>query len=99
MAIPHLFLHVLMVLMFTPGSLEGLQKLRVPAKPFKVTIDIVPRVWVPLQRGQYGGKLELLRQPPDLVWQVCSSPVSLPRICAQSCSQGQRVTQGPAMAI
>lgn len=84
--------------MFTPGSLEGLQKLGVPVKPFKVTIDIIPRVWVPTQKGQSGEKLELLRQPPDLVLQVCSS-ASLPRICAQSCSRGQRVTQGPGMAI
>ena len=66
---------MLMVLMFpmVPGSLKGLPKLRVPAKPFKVTLDIIPRVRVPLQKGQSGGKLEFLRQPCDLVFQVCSS--------------------------
>lgn len=53
--------------MFTPGSLKGLQKLRLPAKPFKVTVDIIPGVRVPLQTGQSGGKPELLRQPPDLI--------------------------------
>lgn len=85
--------------MFTPGSLEGLQKLRVPAKPFKVTIDIIPRVWVPTQKGQYGEKLELLRQPPDPVLQVCSSAsLSASYLCPEL-FWGQRVTQGPGMAI
>lgn len=41
-----------------------------------------------LQKGRYGGVLELpRRQPPDLVFQGCSS-VSLPYIYAQNCSQG-----------
>lgn len=81
--------------MFTPGSLEGLQKLRVPAKPFKVTVDIIPRVCVPLQKGQYGEKLELLGQAPDLVFQVCSSAsLSASYVCPELFSGAESHT-GP----
>lgn len=56
-----------------------------------------------LQKGRYGGVLEFpRRQPPDLVFQVCSS-VSLcaSYLCPELFSgvTGQRGTQGPGMAI
>lgn len=84
-----------MVLVFTIGALEGLQKLRVPDKPLKVTVDIIPRVCIPLQKGQYGVTFELLRQPPDLVFQICSSAsLSASYVCPELFSGAESHT-GP----
>lgn len=91
-----------MLLLFAPGS-PALQKLRVSAKAFKVFRGHQPGVCVPLQKGQYGGMLELLRrQPPDLVSQVCSSAsLSASYLCPElfSGEMGQRGAQGPGMSI
>lgn len=56
-------------------------------------MDILPGIWLTLQKGQHGEELELSRrQTLSLVFQVCS--VFLHHICAQNCSQGPRDTQG-----